>query len=100
MLRRHPFAIKGSSSTYKSQAEEAEKVPLWWKNPKDLSPRELGLLRWFSSITDRLPEEEIDQVWAMRGGKPVGPDQLGFTSIRYHLAFTGHYRRDLTRTQP
>ena len=58
--------------------------------PKDLTSDELSLLRFFESVTtELLSEEQRDSVWSMRGG--VGSQgQLGFTSIRYHLAFSGY----------
>jgi len=87
---KHPFPIH--ESTPKPADADDDLIPKWWESPAlpDLTRRELSLLRWFGSITTDLPKAERERIWSMRGGKPLGPDQLGFTAVRYHLAFTGY----------
>ena len=57
--------------------------------PSDLTRDELGLLRFLESVTVGLTTEQRDAIWSMRGGQSQQA-QLGFTSIRYHLAFAGY----------
>eukprot|EP00946_MAST-07B_sp_MAST-7B-sp1_P003635 g3635.t1 len=59
----------------------------------DLTDEELALIRFITSITSDLANNpgKRERVWSMRGGgKGDARRQLGFTSIRYHLAFTGY----------
>jgi hypothetical protein len=61
--------------------------------PNDLTKEELSLLRFVKSITSDLVNNERKRsiIWSMRGGgKGDSRQQLGFTSTRYHLAFTGY----------
>ena len=61
--------------------------------PTDLTTPELALLRFVKSITSDIAKdtETRSNIWGMRGGgKGEARQQLGFTSTRYHLAFTGY----------
>jgi hypothetical protein len=57
--------------------------------PNDLTDEELGLLRYVKSIVVDVGRGQWGDIWSMTGGESK-PTQLGFTSIRYHLAFTGY----------
>ena len=78
-ITKHPFPA-GLEKPEDHDDQKSQKK--WWEQPTDITSKELSLLKWFSSITDKLPTSRRAEVWSMRGGKPLGPDQLGFTSIR------------------
>ena len=63
--------------------------------PTDLSDEEMKLLQFIFAITFKLGNDQgaFEEVWRMiGGGKPIpnAPDQLSFTALRYHLAFTAY----------
>ena len=86
-------------------------APPWWSDPPAVTEAEMELLRFFSRITWRLggdPESggaaarlarwrgawgaarRAGGTWGMVGGGKAGGTQLGFTSIRYHVAFVAY----------
>jgi hypothetical protein len=75
--------------TEKQSAEED--ATIGWL-PVAHTAEEAGLLRYFELITVELEDDDIMNVWAMKGAKPKDPSkqQLSFTSIRYHVSFVAY----------
>jgi hypothetical protein len=71
-------ADSGTSAAVAVAVAVAERSERWWEQPADLTEEELGVLRYFSSITWQVGEEEMQQIFNMTGSG----GQLGFTAIR------------------
>ena len=84
------LADDGARNDTRKHSEATEGSP--WK---DLTDEELKLLQFIFAITFKLGNDQgaFEEVWRMiGGGKPIpnAPDQLSFTALRYHLAFTAY----------